>query len=184
MDWALGGIVHRPLSELDRHALTSLRLGAYQLLRLRVPAHAAVSEAVDLARDAGSRATSLVNAALRRLAREGPRPFPDRTRDPLGWLASEGSLPSWLAARWLTRLGPERAIARAHAFLAVPPTVLRLNPRVAGARDQATAAGLELEALAVPGAFKVTAGRALDLAPGVGYLQDAGSQTAAHLAAR
>jgi 16S rRNA (cytosine967-C5)-methyltransferase len=185
VDWALAGVVDRPLADLDRPTLAGLRLGGYQLLRMRVPAHAAVSEAVSLAREARSRGTGLVNAALRRLARDGPRPFPDASADPAGWLASEGSLPEWLAARWLRRLGPEGAVARARAFLAVPPASFRLNPRVEDALKRAEAAGLAPRALAVPGAYRATAGRAAELATaGVIYLQDTGSQMAAQLAAR
>jgi 16S rRNA (cytosine967-C5)-methyltransferase len=185
VDWALAAVVDRPLGDLDRPTLTALRLGAYQLLRMRVPAHAAVSEAVGLAREARSRGAGLVNAALRRLVREGPPPFPDPTANPAGWLGSEGSLPEWLAARWLRRLGPEAAVARARAFLAVPPASFRLNPRVEDALRRAEEAGLAPQALAVPGAFRATAGRAAELASaGVIYLQDAGSQMAAHLAAR
>ena len=42
--------VDRPLAEVDPPVLDLLRLGAYQLLRTRVPPHAAVSATVDLAR--------------------------------------------------------------------------------------------------------------------------------------
>src|SRR5918912_1416278 len=50
---------------------TVLRLGAYQLTELdRVPAHAAVSTSVELARDVGgARAAGFVNAMLRQLVR-------------------------------------------------------------------------------------------------------------------
>jgi 16S rRNA (cytosine967-C5)-methyltransferase len=185
VDAAVLGVVDRPLKQLDRQTLASLRLGAYQLLRMRVPPHAAVSEAVDLARTTKSRGAGLVNAALRRLAREGPPPLPDPRADPALWLTSEGSLPEWLAARWLRRLGPEAAVARARAFLAVPPATFRLNPRIADALAQAEQAGLAPQALAIPGAFRATSGGAGELASaGVVYVQDAGSQMAARLAAR
>ena len=71
-----------------------------------VPTRAAVSESVELARESAPRATGLVNAVLRRLAREGPPVFPDAVTDPLGWLTTAGSLPRWLATRWRARLGP------------------------------------------------------------------------------
>jgi 16S rRNA (cytosine967-C5)-methyltransferase len=75
-------------------------------------------------------------------------------------------------------------VARARAFLAPPPTVFRLNPRVPDALDRARQAGLEPRALIVPGAFEATAGRAIELAStGVLYLQDQGSQLVAQLAA-
>jgi len=76
-----------------------LRLGAYQLRRLtRVPAHAAVSTSVALAREAvGEAAARYVNQALRRVARGDAR-------------ARQGSgetHPPWLAERWRVRYGPE-----------------------------------------------------------------------------
>jgi 16S rRNA (cytosine967-C5)-methyltransferase len=77
-----------------------LRLGAYQLRRLeRVPAHAAVSTSVELAREAaGEPAARYVNQALRQLARRGTREE-----------GTVGSHPEWLAARWRARFGPEEA---------------------------------------------------------------------------
>ena len=108
--------VDRALSRVDPAVLTILRLGANQILRLRVPDRAAVSESVELAREVAPRATGLVNAVLRRLAREGAPPEPDPQKDPIGWLTTVGSLPRWLAERWLARLGPETARARAAAL--------------------------------------------------------------------
>lgn len=183
LDFALATLVDRPLTDLDRATLTALRLGAYQILHLRVPDRAAVSESVDLARD-GGRGAGLVNAVLRRLARAGAPPPPDPRSDPLGWLTSAGSLPPWLAARWLARLGAESALARARALLELPATVFRLNPRVQDALGRCAAAGLQPRPLVVPGAWEATTGRVTDLAAdGTIYLQDQGSQMVAHLAA-
>lgn len=76
-----------------------LRLGAYQLHRLtRVPAHAAVSTSVELAREAaGEPAARYVNQALRRIAAETP----DRAAAP--------SHPQWLVERWRSRFGADEA---------------------------------------------------------------------------
>jgi 16S rRNA (cytosine967-C5)-methyltransferase len=76
-----------------------LRLGAYQLRRLeRVPAHAAVSTSVELAREtAGEPAARYVNQALRRLAEA------ETVKD-----AGRGTVsthPDWLVARWQERFG-------------------------------------------------------------------------------
>ncbi|MFI5184677.1 MAG: transcription antitermination factor NusB, partial [Vicinamibacteria bacterium] len=120
LDHALAAHVDRGLDELDPDVLTVLRLGAYQILRLRVAARAAVSEAVDLAREQASRAGGLVNAVLRGLVREGPPPPVDAEADPLAWLSTDGSLPRWLAERWLARLGAAGAVTRAKAFLEPP----------------------------------------------------------------
>ncbi|HLA79953.1 MAG TPA: transcription antitermination factor NusB [Vicinamibacteria bacterium] len=186
LDFALGPLLSRPLPETDAGVRAALRLGAYEILQLRVPDRAAVSEAVELAREVHPPAAGFVNAVLRRLAREGPPAAPDPVLDPLGWLTTQGSLPRWLAERWLGRLGPGAAVARAQAMLAPPPAAFRLNPQVPDALERVVRAGLIPEPLPVPGALLVRsgAGTAAVLAgEGVLYLQDMGAQLVAHLAA-
>lgn len=69
----------RDLDRLDPMVVDVLRLGAHQLLAMRVPAHAAVAASVDLAAAVvGERVTGLVNAVLRRAA----------ARDLNGWIES------------------------------------------------------------------------------------------------
>src|SRR5262245_19951294 len=143
VDHALGPLLDRPLDRVDAPVRTVLRLGAYQILRLRVPHRAAVDESVDLARDTQPRAAGFVHAVLRRLARDGMPPLPEPSADPLGWLSTEGSLPRWLAARWIDRWGAALAVSRARAFLATPPLAFRLNPRRPDALDRVRAAGLD-----------------------------------------
>src|SRR4029078_7338508 len=62
----------RPFGGVEPTLLDALRLGAYQLLRTRVPPHAAVDTTVELVRvEAGSRAGGVVNAVLRRVGGRG-----------------------------------------------------------------------------------------------------------------
>ena len=71
----------RSLRKLDPEVLDVLRLTMFQLVYLdRIPASAAVKDAVDLAGKAGKRSASgLVNAVLRRVSRErGNLPLPSR----------------------------------------------------------------------------------------------------------
>lgn len=179
LDHALRPLLRQPLEALDIVTRAALRLGAHQILNLRVPDHAAVGETVGLV----DRSAGLVNAVLRRLVREGAPPLPDPEHDCLGWLTTGGSLPDWLASRWIERLGPGGAMARARALAERPPTSFRLNPRRPDAWERILAAGLEPRPLRVPGAWEATAGRAADLAEDVLALQDEGSQLVAHLAA-
>ena len=83
-----------------------LELGAYQLTSLdRIPAHAAVSVCVDLARDAGGdKAAGFVNAVLRKIGaggREGGRAAGTDSET----LARSYSHPAWLVERWVRRFG-------------------------------------------------------------------------------
>jgi 16S rRNA (cytosine967-C5)-methyltransferase len=183
LDAALAPLLTTSLDRLDPPVRAALRLGAHQILNLRVPDRAAVSESVESVRERAPRATGLVNAVLRRLVREGAPPERDPRADPMGWLTSAGSLPAWLAERWVARIGADVAVARARAFLADPPAVYRLNPRRPEAAERA--AVLEPAPLVVPGAWRARAGRPADLAAeGLIHLQDEGSQLVAHLAAR
>jgi 16S rRNA (cytosine967-C5)-methyltransferase len=185
LDFALAACVDRPLGEIDSQVLTILRLGAYQILRLRVPDRAAVSESVEIARAVAPRATGIVNAVLRRLAREGAPAIPDPEKEPLRWLTSVGSLPRWLAKRWLSRLGAEVARARATALLEAPPIAFRVNPRADDVERRLIEAGVVASPLAVPGARRAREGAIGALAlEGLVYAQDQGSQMIAHLAAR
>ena len=184
VDHALASLMDRPLDRAAPAVRNVLRLGAYQILYLRVPARAAVNEAVELAREAAPRSAGFVNAVLRRLAREGAPEPPDATEDPLGWLVTEGSLPGWLAERWLAREGPGPTLARARAALVPPPVTLRLNPRHPQAADEARRSGIDLTALPLPGAWTASASPPPSLAQeGLLYAQDFGSQLVGHLAA-
>jgi 16S rRNA (cytosine967-C5)-methyltransferase len=85
-----------------------LRLGAYQLTALdRVPAHAAVSTAVALARtEFGEKESRFVNALLRRMG--GRAAPPAAQADPAGNLADRHSHPEWLVRRWVARWGVDQ----------------------------------------------------------------------------
>ena len=73
LDAAVEALAERDPAGLDPVCRNAVRLGACQLLLLdRVPPHAAVSTAVDLARARrGAGAAGLVNALLRRVAEGG-----------------------------------------------------------------------------------------------------------------
>ena len=69
LDDAIGARAARPITRMTPGARAALRLGAYQLLHTRIPAHAAVGETVGLV---VPRERGFVNAILRRLAKEPP----------------------------------------------------------------------------------------------------------------
>jgi len=92
-----------------------LRLGAHQLLAMRVGDHAAVSATVDLARARGGpRSPGLVNAVLRRIAATDlvtwlDRVAPDAASDPVGHAAVVHSHPRWVVEAFADALGDRRA---------------------------------------------------------------------------
>ncbi len=104
----------RTLDRIDPVLLAPLRVAVYQILFLdRVPAHAAVNEAVDQAhRLTHKGGASFVNAVLRRIAR-APHlvDWPVRERDPARRMAIELSHPDFLVERWLERFGRDLTLA-------------------------------------------------------------------------
>lgn len=130
LDFALARVLARPLERLEPRVRELLRLGAYQILFCdRIPDAVAVSESVRLAHAVGvGRAAGLVNAALRRLARERDALAPPAlAEDPLAHLVHGLSLPRWVAERWLAAHGPEEAAALAAALNRPAPRTVRAN---------------------------------------------------------
>jgi 16S rRNA (cytosine967-C5)-methyltransferase len=113
LDHVIATASSRRFDQIEVSLCSPLRIAAYQLLFLdRVPAHAAVHEAVEQAHQLTHRGgASFVNGVLRRIARD-PRleAWPVQEADPVRRLAIERSHPDFLVARWLERLGRERAL--------------------------------------------------------------------------
>jgi 16S rRNA (cytosine967-C5)-methyltransferase len=155
LDHLLAGHVRRGLESLDADVLDALRLGAYQIREMSsVPVYAAVSQTVELARDAGARrAAGLVNGVLQSLARSPADAvaFPDPDREPAAHLASWGSHPGWLVERWIAQHGPEAARAIVELNNRRPELYVRpIGMETAAAVAALAAAGLTAEP--VPGA--------------------------------
>jgi len=122
-------IAGRSGRKLEPPVRAALQLGLFQLLFLDgVADHAAVSEAVELAKP--SPGHRLVNAVLRRVAREGAELPPDDT--PEG-AAIRHSHPEWLVRRWWDELGAEETRALLAADNEPAELALRLNPLAPGA---------------------------------------------------
>jgi 16S rRNA (cytosine967-C5)-methyltransferase len=101
----------RPLSDVDSSLLDALRLGTYQLLRTRIPPHAAVDSTVDLVRArSGSHLAGFANAVLRSVSDHDEQQWidklaPERAEDPIGHLAFRYAHPRWIAQAFADALG-------------------------------------------------------------------------------
>lgn len=113
LDHVIAAASSRSFEQIEEVLRSPLRIATYQLLFLdRVPAHAAVHEAVEQAHQITHRGgASFVNGVLRRIAR-APRPedWPVTESDPVRRLAIEKSHPDFLVARWLDRFGTARTL--------------------------------------------------------------------------
>ena len=110
LEWYLSHFIE-DRDKLDNWLYILLLLSAYQLRYLdKIPSHAVVNEAVELAKARKKGSEKLVNAVLRRILREG---WPDidsikrkNKRDSIAY-----SLPVWLVSKLKEEYGEERAQA-------------------------------------------------------------------------
>ena len=125
-------LASRSASKLSEPVLAALRLGLLQLLFLDgIAEHAAVNESVELAKAGGAPGARLVNAVLRRAAREG-RALLDGLNDSTpDHAAVLHSVPGWLAEMWWRELGADDARALLRRVNEPPESAVRVNTLVA-----------------------------------------------------
>ncbi|HEX4450505.1 MAG TPA: 16S rRNA (cytosine(967)-C(5))-methyltransferase RsmB [Kofleriaceae bacterium] len=179
---------HADLSRSPPRVVVALRVAAYQLLLLdRVPAYAAVDDAVGAARSSGGqKLAGFANAVLRKLA-PGKEPAlppagPDR-------VAAEFSLPRWIVDELAAVVGGDDELAARAAALAQPASLVaranRLRSSRADVMELLATAGAEVRAIDLaPEAFAVDAGlgdpsRSPSFQSGLWTVQDAGAQLVA-----
>ncbi|MFI4984747.1 MAG: 16S rRNA (cytosine(967)-C(5))-methyltransferase RsmB [Solirubrobacterales bacterium] len=113
LDYVIERLAERPTGALDPPVLAALRLGLYELLYLGgAPDYAVVTDAVELAKAQGRSGHGLVNAVLRRAAREGPGALLAQLTDATPEQAAvKHSHPEWIARLWWKELGAAEARA-------------------------------------------------------------------------
>ncbi|MCB1251503.1 MAG: hypothetical protein KDB36_18960 [Acidimicrobiales bacterium] len=119
----------------DRTTRSVLRLGAYQLLELGTPPHAAVGQTVSVAPE---RTKGLVNAVLRKVATtvgQGSIRWPS--------LGVELSYPDWVVDRLVTDLGRADAEAALAAMNEAPVVTTRADGYVQDEASQWVAAAVD-----------------------------------------
>ena len=145
----------RDVDDIDASALDALRLGVYQLLYTRVPAHAAVSSTVDLVRSVtGESAAGFANAVMRQIGARDLETWldtvaPDAATDPIGHLAVVRNHPVWITRAFAEALGgdldeTDRLLAEDNER---PIVTLCARPGLVDALDLADSTG------GAPGAF-------------------------------
>ncbi|MEB4210454.1 RsmB/NOP family class I SAM-dependent RNA methyltransferase [Mycobacterium sp. 94-17] len=189
LDAVIGAAAGRAPQAIDPVLLDLLRIGAYQLLRTRVDAHAAVSTTVEQAGiEFDSARAGFVNGVLRTISGRDERCWvaelaPDPARDPIGHAAFVHAHPRWIAQAFADALGA--AATELDALLASdderPQVHLAARP---GAR---TAAELAEAVDGAVGRYSPYAvylgggdpGRLTPVREGVALVQDEGSQLVA-----
>ena len=115
LDWLIDRCAQRVHPEIRQH----LRVALFQVRHLdKIPRHAAVDEAVELAKGVSRKSAGFVNAVLRKAA---DLALPDT-------VGVRASHPDWLIERWRTRFSPKELGAVLAADNAVLPVTVRPNP--------------------------------------------------------
>jgi 16S rRNA (cytosine967-C5)-methyltransferase len=128
LDHVIDQLASRPATKLDQPVLSALRLGLFQLLFLDgIAPHAAVNEAVEAVRAEGSHGGGLVNAVLRRAARDGGTLLGDLDDHDPDSAAVMHSVPVWLARKWWEELGAEEARRLLAQVNEPPESAIRVN---------------------------------------------------------
>ncbi len=171
IDAAIAQCMDKPLGPKGQAARDILRLGAAQLLFLGTPDHAAVDASVSQAQE---HYRGLVNAVLRRLAREGAAIVAAQDEAVL-------NVPDWLWQSWVSAYGEEKARAIAQAHLIEAPLDFTVKPDA-----DAAALAASLDAVVLPtGSLRRMAGGAVENLPayadGQWWVQDAAAALPARL---
>jgi 16S rRNA (cytosine967-C5)-methyltransferase len=189
LDAVIGSAAGRSPDAIDPVLLDLLRLGAYQLLRTRVGAHAAVSTTVEQAGiEFDSARAGFVNGVLRTIAGRDERSWvaelaPDAAADPIGHAAFVHAHPRWIAQAFADALGA--AAGELDAALASdderPQVHLMARPDQLGAAEladtvQGTVGRYSPYAVYLPGGDP---GQLAPVRDGQALVQDEGSQLVA-----
>jgi 16S rRNA (cytosine967-C5)-methyltransferase len=188
LDLIIAAAAEREVSRIDPPARDALRLGAYQLLHTRVPAHAAVNQTVDLVRSVAPGASGFANAVMRTIS-ETPleawleRLAPPYADDPVGNLSVHHNHPKWIVRAFSEALGGDLAETERLLIEDNQAPVVHLCARP----GRADAVELADEVGGTPGAFSpyavyLNGGSPRELAAigdGRAHVQDEGSQLVA-----
>jgi 16S rRNA (cytosine967-C5)-methyltransferase len=180
----------RPARDIDPPVREVLRLGTHQLLATRVASHAAVATSVDLAKDVvGMRPAGFVNAVLRRVSTRDLDGWvdiitPDRSADPVGYLAAAHSYPRWIVTAFRDALGGDLAETEAtlKAGNTRPQTTLVAIPGVSEPAELAAGDGEPIPAPLSPFGVIMPGGdpgAIPAVADGRAFVQDEASQLVA-----
>ncbi|MDF2658508.1 MAG: rRNA methyltransferase [Paenibacillus sp.] len=129
IDYFLDRFVAKGVKKLEPWVRNLLRLSLYQLHYLdRVPEHAAVHEAVNIAKRRGHAGISgMVNGVLRNVIRRKEELTVPVSLEPVARIALEHSHPEWLVADWVRRFGAETAEKICRANNEPPSASVRVN---------------------------------------------------------
>lgn len=129
LDWIISQLYRGDYVKMEENVKNILRTGLYQLkFSDRLPAFAAVDEAVKIAKHTAPATSGLINAVLRSYLRNTDKiAFPSLEKNPAEHLAALYSHPLWLVKAWLNIYGKEETTTLCQANNELPPLTIRVN---------------------------------------------------------
>lgn len=177
LDHVLASYSSRPWAHVIPGLKILLRMSLYQLWHMdRIPDHALVNDAVELAkRELGKGTERFLNGVLRNLTRSRPWQDAEFTGKAPPWI--QVSLPKWLWERWVRRYGEQSAREFALSLNKPPQPALRHS---GNADSQSVPVGTEPSDV-VPGAFIRCGNEGPEIDSRMLHYQDEASQLIPHL---
>lgn len=129
LDYFLRRYVSKDMDKLEPWVRSLLRMSLYQMMCLdRIPPHAVVNEAVNIAKSRGHQGISgMVNGVLRSILRGKDDLVLPEGLTPLERISLEQSHPRWLVKRWIKQYGEQTAEAICAANNEPPSISVRVN---------------------------------------------------------
>lgn len=129
LEYQIDQLASKQTEKMDKKTYTILVMSLYQLEFLsKVPNHAIVYEAVELAKREKLNSTKFINAILRKKIEQGNYIiWPNKGKQKITYLSKFYSFPQWMLELWHKRFGYDNTVSLCEYFNAPAPLWIRTN---------------------------------------------------------